>query len=80
MTTELTLQLDEKLVDKAKKISENKGISISQLVSEYFRLLDFKSMDNDSELTPIVKSLKGSLKGSRIDEIDYYRYLEDKYL
>jgi hypothetical protein len=31
-------------------------------------------------LTPIVKSLIGILKGSGLDEEDYYRHLEEKYL
>lgn len=31
-------------------------------------------------LTPIVKSLKGILKESRVDIKDYKRYLETKYL
>jgi len=80
MTKELILELDEKLVDKAKKISELKGITLSKLVSDYFQLFDILSLQKDEDLTPIVKSLKGSLKGANIDESDYKQYLEEKYL
>ena len=80
MTKELILELDEKLVDKAKKISELQGVTISKLVSDYFQLLDILSIQKGAGLTPIVKSLKGSLKGANIDESDYKQYLEEKYL
>jgi hypothetical protein len=80
MTTELTLQLDEKLIDKAKKISELKGVTISKLVSDYFKLLDIYALKKESELTPIVKSLKGALKNSNLNESDYQDFLKEKYL
>ena len=39
-----------------------------------------KSVKRPIELTPIVKSLKGSLKNTDFDEDNYKSYLEDKYL
>ena len=45
-----------------------------------FYLLDKKTSKNPIKLTPVVKSLKGSLKNADIDEDDYKSYLEDKYL
>ena len=33
-----------------------------------------------SELTPIVRSLKGSLKGVKVGKKDYHKYLEEKHL
>lgn len=80
MTTKITIQLDDKIIDKAKKISEIKGVSLSNLISDYFKKIDLEALQNDFELTPIVKSLKGSLKGARINENDYKKYLEEKYL
>jgi hypothetical protein len=50
------------------------------MVADYFYLLDTHSMDNKQPLTPIVASLRGSLKESGVDEKTYKRYLEDKYL
>jgi hypothetical protein len=50
------------------------------MVADYFYLLDTHSMDKKQPLTPIVTSLRGSLKGSGVDEKTDKKYLEDKYL
>jgi len=80
MNTKLTLRLEENLIKSAKNHAANTGKSVSQMVADYFYLLDKKSLDKSFQLTPIVKSLKGSLKNSDIDKNDYHSYLEDKYL
>jgi len=80
MNTKLTLRLDEKLIRAAKKYAENSGKSVSQMVEDYFYLLDKKKIKNPRPLSPIVKSLKGSLKDADIDAADYRTYLEEKYL
>ena len=79
MQTKLTLRLDDKLILRAKKSAKKRGKSVSQLVADYFQGLEnLRNIEN--ELTPIVQSLKGILKDSRIDEKDYKRHLEEKYL
>lgn len=78
MNTKLTLRLDEKLIASAKRRSAESGKSISQLVSDYFALID--AHDRNVEITPRVRALRGVLSGSRVDEGDYRRHLEDKYL
>ncbi len=80
MNTKLTLRLEENLIRAAKRHAGTLGKSVSQMVADYFYLLDTHSMDNKQPLTPIVASLRGSLKGSGVDEKTYKRYLEDKYL
>jgi len=80
MTVELTLKIEEPLVEQAKKFSKKTGIPISKLVADYFALLDLDSIKRESELTPLVRSLLGSLKGSMVTEQDYREYLEEKYL
>ena len=80
MTVELTLKIEEPLVEQAKKFSKKTGIPISKLVADYFALLDLDSVKKASELTPLVRSLLGSLKGSKVTEQDYREYLEEKYL
>jgi len=77
MNTKLTLRLDEKLIASAKRHSAASGKSVSQLVSDYFALID--AQDRDIEITPRVRSLRGVLAGSGLDEGDYRRHLEDKY-
>ncbi len=78
MNTKLTLRLDEKLIASAKRHSAESGKSVSQLVSDYFALID--SQDANVAITPRVRSLRGVLAGSGVNESDYRRHLEDKYL
>ena len=80
MNTKLTLRLEKDLIKVAKSHASNIGKSVSQLVADYFYLLDKKSSKKTVQLTPIVKSLKGSLKNHGVNESDYKSYLEDKYL
>ena len=80
MNTKLTLRLEEELIKSAKNHANNIGKSVSQMVADYFYLIDKKSLKKSIKLTPIVKSLKGSLKNTDINEDDYKSYLEDKYL
>jgi hypothetical protein len=48
------------------------------LVADIFALID--AQDAGVEVTPRVRSLRGALKGSGLDEIDDRRHLEDKFL
>ena len=79
MKTKLTLRLDDRLVKQAKEYAKKSGKSVSQLVAEYFSLLN-AGPPSTSELTPSVRSLKGGLKKSQVDVQDYQKYLEEKYL
>ncbi len=80
MQTKLTLRLDQKLISRAKTFAKSNGKSLSQMVADYFALLGTGKQNNDEQLTPVAKSLKGSLSGKDIDIEDYHRHLEDKYL
>ena len=80
MNTKLTLRLEKELIKSAKNHASIMGKSVSQMVADYFYVLDKKSIKKPIQLTPIVKSLKGSLKKTDVDEDDYKKYLEDKYL
>jgi len=80
VATKLTLRLDEALIQKAKIFAKQRGKSVSQLVAEYFTLLDAPLETFEEPLPPIVESLKGILAGSGLDEADYYQHLEEKYL
>lgn len=80
MQKKLTLRLDESLIQRAKFYSEKRGKSVSQIVADYFVLLGEKASESTPKLTPVVKSLKGVLKEKNVDEKDYKRHLEEKYL
>jgi len=79
MNTKLTLRLDEALIDKAKRHSKQSGKSISQLVADYFALIESEGDISGTELTPRVRGLLGSLKGATVTEEDYRRHLEKKH-
>jgi hypothetical protein len=77
MNTKLTLRLDDRLIKSAKRHSAETGRSISQLVADFFALIDADA--GKVEVTPRVRSLRGVLAGSGLDETDYRRHLEEKY-
>jgi hypothetical protein len=79
MQAKLTLRLDEDLITQAKRYARDTGKSLSQIVADYFRLLSAEAQRKDS-LPPVVQSLKGCLRDASVDEEDYRRYLEEKYL
>jgi len=81
MQTKLTLRMEDELINRAKSVAEKKGKSLSKMVSDYFTALTKKELSEDIiELPPNVKSLYGALADSNIDETDYKKYLEGKYL
>ena len=79
MNTKLTLRLDDKLINRAKRYSDRSGKSVSQLVADYFALIETDEPIPGTELTPRVRSMIGSLKGASTTEEDYRRHLEEKH-
>lgn len=80
MQTKLTLRLDRKLVRRAKAHAKRTERSVSQMVADYFALLEGERGASEPELTPRVKSLLGAFGKAKAGEEDYRRYLEEKYL
>jgi len=81
MQTKLTLRMEDELINMAKSVAEKKGKSLSKMVADYFQAVTKKGISEDIiELPPNVKSLYGALSNSKIDESDYKKYIEGKYL
>jgi len=80
MNKKLTLRLDENLVESAKKYSAKTGKSVSKIVADLFSIINNEKIENEFEITPTVKALRGALRKTAIDERDYKDYLEEKYL
>ncbi len=81
MQTNLTLRLDSKVISRAKRLAKKRGIFVSRLVSDYFKgAAGVKRPSTHEDLPPITRELAGSLEGSKLDERDYRRYLEKKYI
>jgi hypothetical protein len=79
MNTKLTLRLDDRLIRKAKRYSDRAGKSVSQIVADYFSLIDTEEEIPGTEISPRVRSLIGGFKGATTTEEDYRRHLEEKY-
>lgn len=86
MHAKLTLRLDADLIRDAKTYSVESGKSLSQIVADYFALLTGRTRADEGsqpkrKTTPIVASLRGAWRqGGEVDEADYRRHLEEKYL
>jgi len=62
MNTKLTLTIEQTVIDKAKNYAKRKGHSLSDLIENYLKVITKDVAKSDIEITPIVKSLKGSFK------------------
>lgn len=80
MKNKLTLRLDDSLIKRAKAYAKEKGTSVSQLVADYFAMIEKEGPSPGEELPPITASLTGILKDAPIQEDDYKKHLEDKHL
>lgn len=82
MDAKLTLNIDKDVAHKAKVYAKNEGRSLSDLVENYLKLLTKNSTVEDSEYSPRVKSLLGSISFPK--DFDYKKELAEslakKYL
>lgn len=79
MPSKLTLRLDESLIERAKLAAKRSGKSVSQMVADYFTLLETSEASPPPVLAPRTRALRGVLRGAGLDEDDFRRYLEEKY-
>ena len=75
MQTKLTFRLDDNIIKKVKAMTKKSGKYLLKIVEDYFFSFKIQSPKDQEQLPPGVRSLKGLLKGSKID---YYDYLEKK--
>lgn len=74
MNTKLTLTIEESVIKKAKKYASGKKRSLSDIVENYLKVIANEVEDKqNNELTPLVKSLKGSFKAP--EDFDYTKEL-----
>ncbi len=82
MNTKLTLNVDHEVIKKAKQFAKSRGRSLSDLVESYLRMISDKHPDDQEELSPKVKALKGRF--SLPEDFDYKKEVADaitrKYL
>ena len=81
MTTKLTLRLDDELIKLAKKAAQDKGVSLSRIVEDYFRSLTVRREKATAE-SPVLSEISGVISAGadtkkRLEE--YRKHLEEKY-
>ncbi len=80
MNTKLTLRMDDRLIASAKEHAARTGKSVSRIVADLFEMIKNEKLKREYPLTPMVRTLRGALKGKPVDEKEYKKYLEEKYL
>lgn len=83
MDSKLTLKLNEKVIDRAKKYASTKKLSLSRLIENYLDSITHE-LNDDFEISPFVKSISsGKSIPSDLDEKtlrdDYTKYLSQKH-
>jgi hypothetical protein len=73
--SKLTLSVDPKVAERAKRYAKRQGTSVSRMVEIY--LDSVSSSTKEESLPPMLRSLRGSLK--KADIADYRKYLLQKY-
>ena len=70
MTTKLTLTIEDKVIDSAKRYAQKKGKSLSHLVENYLKSITTETKENKEEsISPKVLKLMGVIKLP--NEFDY---------
>ena len=72
MNTKLTLTIEQSIIEKAKFYAKLKGRSLSDIIENYLKAIT-KDTKSESELSPLIKSLKGSFTAP--ESYDYKKEL-----
>jgi hypothetical protein len=77
MNSKLTLTIDESVIKRAKEYARSTGNSLSNLVENYLKSFSKEpSPCKGDELSPLIKSLKGSFEAPH--GFDYKKELESE--
>ena len=82
METKLTLRLNDRVIERAKKYARHRKISLSKMIEAYLdSLTREKEKDQKTKITPLVESLSGVI--DLPEDYDYKKeytdYLIEKY-
>jgi hypothetical protein len=81
MDVKLTLSMNKKTIEQAKKYARKKNVSLSKLVENYLVSITSADKSAEAEISPLIKSLSGVLApGKKADpKSQYIDYLSQKY-
>jgi len=81
MDKKLTLSLNQRIIERAKKYAKSNNTSLSKMIESYFETLTSSDKLTEFETTPLVKSLSGVVELPK--DFDYQKsrtkYLLDKH-
>lgn len=84
MSGKLTLYIDDDLIFYVKEYAKEHQLSVSKVVNNFLFMLKEESpkkkVQKVQTTAPLTQTLKGILSHSDVDVVDYYKYLENKYL
>lgn len=84
MSKKLTLSLDEKVIQQAKRYAKKQNRSLSGLVEDYFRGLIQASLEKNAERmelnSPLTNSLSGIAQTKKSEQDLIADYLKEKHL
>ena len=81
MGAKLTLRLDETLIKNAKRLAKSRRVSLSRMVSDYFKSISFQEKKEIIE-SPILSEITGILPSKADNKKllkNYKKHIEDKY-
>jgi hypothetical protein len=81
MDTKLTLKLNKKIIERAKKYARKNKQSLSAMVENYFNMVASSDQSNEIDVSPNVLELSGIVKlpeNLNLKEL-YGKHLEKKY-
>lgn len=80
MGTKVTLTIERRVIDRAKKYANSKGRSLSSIIENYLKVITRE--ETKTRISPMVKSLQGSFRAPK--GFDYKKELSgaltEKYL
>jgi hypothetical protein len=81
MNSKLTLKLNKRTIERAKKYAKRKKQSLSVLVEEYFEIISEGENGTDLEISPNVLEMSGIIRlDKNIDwKSEYGKHLDEKY-
>lgn len=80
MDAKLTIRLNENVISRAKNYAKKRKTSLSKMIENYLDIVS-KPESEESEFTPLVKSLSGVIKlpDNYNYKKDYEEFLTQKY-
>lgn len=79
MTDKLTLRLDKKIIERAKKHAKANNTSLSKLVEKYFEFMTSEEKHKDQNTSPIIEELTGIISEKDVSGNEREEYLMEKY-